>query len=267
MAGRLRILVAEDDRDMLELTRTILGQTDEVDIADHPAPALRLIAAREYDLLITDLNICHACDGLLLAGAMRALHPRARTVLVTGNPDFTRALHAMQSSLDLIVLKPVEIDLLRGIPRMAPVPPGGAAPRYPGKATVAEVLAAHRAEIIAAWMKLVRADPVLGALPLDDAERLDHVAHLLDALAGIQPDPEDERAAAEEHGRTRRGQNYRVAWVAAEVSYLRRAAVEMVINNLLELDLGQLPFGLFDLHTRLDTDLLHALLAFGLVSG
>ncbi len=267
MPGLLRILIAEDDRDLLELTRAMLAPSGEVDVADHPAPALRLIAGREYQLLITDLNICHPCDGLLLAAAMRTLHPGSRTVLLTGNPDFTRALQFMQSTLDLIILKPVEPAVLRNLSRMdAVAPPPTTAHHPPGKATIADVLASHRAEILASWLKMVAADRVLGPLPLGTSERLDHITHVLDGLAGQHAPGDAERQAAEAHGYSRHAQNYRAEWVAKELSYLRRAGMEVVLKSLLDLDLSQLPESVLNFHTRLDADLLYSLQAFGLVN-
>jgi CheY-like chemotaxis protein len=266
MPERPRILAVEDDRDLLELTRVVLSQLADVDVADHAAAALRMIVAQPYTMLVTDLNICHPCDGLLLAASMRTLHPGSRTVLLTGNPDFTRALQFMQSTLDLIILKPVEPDVLRQLPELAAMPERTPARHPPGCVAMADVLAAHRTEILTSWLKMVESDGALGSLPLATPERLDHVTLLLDGLAGRRRDPESERRAAEAHGRSRRASQYRPEWVALEITYLRRAVMEVIMRSLLELDLAQLPANVLDLHRRLDADLLQSLHAFGLLA-
>ena len=78
-----RILVAENDASLLHLTAELLGDHAQVDTASTAAEALRLIPLNEYDVLITDLNLDRGGEGLVLAGAMRSLHPQARNVMAT----------------------------------------------------------------------------------------------------------------------------------------------------------------------------------------
>jgi ActR/RegA family two-component response regulator len=268
MPERMRILVVEDDHDLLELTQAILGRDGDVQIADQVGPALRLVAQYEFDLLVTDLNLSSPADGLVLAGAMRALHPASHTVLITGNPDFTLALEAMQSTLNVILAKPVDIDTLRRLPSLAAATPSAnAGLRSPGKATTSSVLVAHRIDIVAAWLHAVETDPMLGPCPLAATDRLDHISDLVDTLADERRDADREREAAETHGRLRFKQNYRAEWIAVEVSHLRRVTMGVLLQNLLELDLSQLPTGIFELNAKLDNDLLNSLTAFGLLRG
>lgn len=257
----MRILVAEDDNTLLELTGAILGQSAQVDCANLPAQALRFMASEEYDLLVTDLNMQGGGDGLMLAGAMRSLHPRARNVLITGYPDFARALQAMQSTLDLVLVKPVGVDQLRSLPRLAESAAGKASHEI-GKHNLWSLLDSRRTAILSAWLKLVQSDVAIGPLSLSASERLDHVEAILrDLTCDVPAQP----SYAEAHGRELRAQHYKAEWIAREISFLRRVILDTVVSSLLELDLSRLTTDLFEMDWRLDAALLASLRTFGLL--
>ncbi|HWG37379.1 MAG TPA: response regulator [Terriglobales bacterium] len=258
----MRILVAEDDKTLLELTGAILAQSAQVDCASIPAQALRLMAAETYDLLVTDLNMQGGGDGLMLSGAMRSLHPRARNVLITGYPDFARALQAMQSTLDLVIVKPVGVDQLRSLPQLAESAAAKAS-HETGKHNLWSLLDNRRTAILSAWLKLVQADDVIGSLSLSASERLDHIEAILHDLTRDIPAPPSH---AEAHGRERRAQHYKAEWIAREVSFLRRVIFDAVVSALLELDLSRLTADLFEMNWRLDAALLTSLRTFGLLT-
>jgi len=262
---RPRVLLVEDDRDVLALTCALLGQDAEVDCASDPSHAIRQIAAVAYDLLVTDLNIENPGDGLLVAGAMRCLQPRTRTVLISGYPDFTRALISIQSSLDLTLMKPVEPAELRHL--VQEVAPGPATARPHGKMTLWNLLEREQEPILRAWLHNVEADPNFKAIPLSGADRLDHMVGMLSGLCRCGAAQPGERASAEQHGRARNLQGYRPEWVTMELSHLRRAIFESVLRSLLEMDLSRFPYDLLELDIRLDADMLESLRAFGLHAG
>lgn len=261
-----RILAVEDDRDLLELTSAILGQENSVICESETAPALRRIASEHFNLLITDLNIESAGDGLLLAGNMRYLQPAARTVLITGNPDFTRSLLAMQTSLDLVLLKPIEIDQIRNLPQQL-ASAVGRARQDAGRTSLWQMVQRKKTEIVTTWLHMVEQDPELAQTPLSSADRLDRIDAILDEMARIGAAA---RPAAEqlghEHGRQRQRQNYRPEWVAKEVSFLRRTIFDIILRELLHLDLSNLTHQIFELNNALDTALLNSLRAFGLLA-
>ncbi|MGH9475508.1 MAG: response regulator [Terriglobales bacterium] len=265
MPARLRILAVEDDRDLLELTGAILGQENDIACECTAASALRRIASEAFDLLITDLNIAGAGDGLLLSGAMRYLQPGARTVLITGYPDFTHSLVAMQATLDLILLKPVEVEALRQLPRQVSSAEGRKALTL-GHESLWSLLRRSQTEVLSAWLKLVESDPELAQIPLSASDRLDHVGEILTDLAGHGAQASAQEAAAQQHGHVRHGQSYQAEWIAKELSFLRRAIFEAVLRDLLHLDLSMLATQLFELDSAVDTALLRSLQEFGLLA-
>jgi CheY-like chemotaxis protein len=263
-APKSRVLVADDERDTLDLTSTLLEESAEVDTAQTAAEALRLMNRHIYDLFLTDLNIQAAGDGLLLGGAMRLLQPQCRIVLITGFPDFRESLLAIQRSFDFTFLKPVDGRLLQALARESG--PGAAAPRHAlGKASIWDVIASRQTEILSMWLAMVEADPLLGPQHSNPEQRIDHMTALVNSLAMRDERAADEIANAELHGRMRRTQHYRPHWMSLEISYLRRAVFRAVLRDLLELDLSRFPQDLFEFNLRLDADLLRSLEAFGLV--
>lgn len=267
-AEKISILAVEDDRDLLELTSVILGNESRVECTTDPAEALRSMMTRHFDLLITDLSITHGGDGLILAGAMRHLQPHARTALITGYPDFTRALAAMQGTLDKVLLKPIEVDDLRKLPQLTHTAVRTALD--PGRKTLWTLIEGQKTELLKEWLAMVERDPELCGHPLAPTERLDHMEDILGELAGhgagppLQT-PESERKARL-HGLDRRAHNYRAEWVAKELSYLRRVIYSAVLRELLDLDLSRITGDLFTMNTALDADLLDSLRSFGLLT-
>lgn len=257
-----RFLVVDDDPTMLHLTAEMLSALAVVDSADNTAKALRRLVHQEYDLLLTDLNIDSPGDGLTLAGANRSLHPQSRNVLITGYPDFTSALAAIQNSFNEVILKPVDRETLRRLGQ-------GNVERRPaisGKIAIRELIARGQAVAVAEWLRLVENDPDLSRIRMTSAERLDHVTVLVAALSRREPNLAEERIAAETHGRERRRLGYRPEWVSLEISYLRQVILQLLLRDLLRLDLSVFPQAIFQLNVRLDADLIASLQAFGLES-
>lgn len=259
-----RILLAENDANLLDLTSRLLSDQGSVDAVGSTHAALRAIVANNYDLLLTDLNLGNAGDGLVLAAAMRLLHPHARTILITGYPDFTGALVALQETFDEIVLKPAAPDMLRALVAK-PATAGTALPvaKAP-KLSLWDLLARERTGILGKWLHLVERDPQLGSVPMSTAQRLDHLASLAAELFRPHRNVGEERADARQHGRERVRQYREPYLISLEISYLRQAIFDTVLRGLLELDLSHFPGEMFELNLRLDHDMMESLRAFGL---
>ncbi len=85
VAPSARILVAEDEEQLRELTAEILsGEGYEVVTADNGDDAMSLLAAdRSIALLLTDIKMPGALDGWALARAARSLRPDLRVIYMT----------------------------------------------------------------------------------------------------------------------------------------------------------------------------------------
>ena len=59
-------------------------------------------------MLLSDLHMPGAGDGLIVVGAMRHANPRAVTLVLSANPDMAKATTAMLRQVDEMLLKPVK---------------------------------------------------------------------------------------------------------------------------------------------------------------
>lgn len=255
-------LVADDDPASLQLMAELLHTQAEVRTASSAAAALRMLVNQEFDLFLTDLDIDQPSDGLMLGGVNRTLHPQARNVLITGYPDFIRALADIQATFDQVLLKPLDTAALRslGAHRLEqPLP-------STGKLRIHELIARHQVGIAAEWLRLVENDLDLQAVPMSSDQRLDHLTELLEALCRPERRPELEGKVADTHGRERKKLGYRPELISLEISILRQVMMQLLLRNLLRLDLSRFPEEMFLLNLRLDKDLMDSLRAYGLES-
>ncbi len=85
MDTRPKILLADDDPDLLDLYRQILGQLPsrpEVHTAGSGARAMAMLEAEPFQLLICDLKM-PKMDGLQVLAIVRRKYPQLRTVALT----------------------------------------------------------------------------------------------------------------------------------------------------------------------------------------
>jgi CheY-like chemotaxis protein len=84
-AGACKVLLVEDNPDVADVTMELLAhmgcKTEKVGDA---AAALKALYGGEFDLLLSDIVIAGAMNGLDLARAVRKKHPDLLVVLATG---------------------------------------------------------------------------------------------------------------------------------------------------------------------------------------
>src|ERR1700689_305081 len=79
----------------------------EVTSAGNVPDALKLISANVYDVLLSDLHMPGAGDGLTVVSAMRHANPRAVTLLLSAFPQMEAATKAILLQADEILVKPM----------------------------------------------------------------------------------------------------------------------------------------------------------------
>lgn len=105
-----RILVVDDEEVILMILRTALSQNGhQVDTANDPSHALKLLKTQNYDLLVTDKNM-PGMDGVELAYKARAMRPQIGIVLITGYASQQSAQALLRLGIDNYVTKPFRID-------------------------------------------------------------------------------------------------------------------------------------------------------------
>jgi response regulator RpfG family c-di-GMP phosphodiesterase len=76
--GCYQVLLVDDDETQNTIMRTLLEPEGfDITVAHSVAEALKLISSEPYDVLLSDLHMPGAADGLSVISAMRHLNPNA----------------------------------------------------------------------------------------------------------------------------------------------------------------------------------------------
>lgn len=108
MAGKHKILLLDDDQDLLDLYREMLGKLPsqpEIHTATSGARAIALMEAEPFTLLISDLNMPRM-DGLQVLTIVRRKFPHLRTAVMTSVVDTQFRARAYAMGIDLFLEKP-----------------------------------------------------------------------------------------------------------------------------------------------------------------
>jgi CheY-like chemotaxis protein len=111
----MRILVVDDNRDMLESMQLLLTHAGhEAETSDSASRALEIQSARPADVLITDIFM-PGTDGLETIIEFRARWPRLRIVAMSGGGMVARRDYlevAREAGADAMLRKPFELQRL-----------------------------------------------------------------------------------------------------------------------------------------------------------
>ncbi|MEN0059666.1 MAG: response regulator [Bdellovibrio sp.] len=90
-----RLLIVEDDSDIRELLKHFLKEfVDEIVEAQDGAEALEAAKAKEFDTILSDIEMPHV-NGLKLLAYIRSLGQMTPFVVLTAHGDHSRALEAL----------------------------------------------------------------------------------------------------------------------------------------------------------------------------
>jgi DNA-binding NarL/FixJ family response regulator len=275
-----RLLLVDDDDSVLSGLSVILEAHEfEVTTASNVTEALKHIASASFDVLLTDLHMPGAGDGLIVAGAMRHANPRAVTLIISAMPDMAKATAAVLRQVDEIILKPVRagpiIEVIRqrlaqqeplAIDRqieeeLATVPQ----PQPQPIEVVATVLERERAPITKAWLAKMNEARSLAEVPLTVEEQVEHLPEMLNEIVYRLRYPQPLglmtlfSMASLQHGARRRRQGFRSPVLVEEARALQVALFQAVQNNFEHLDPGQLPGTLMAIADEVNAQLLQSL--------
>jgi CheY-like chemotaxis protein len=108
MVNRHKILLLDDDEDLLELYREMLSHLPsrpEIHTASSGARALALMESEPFSLLLSDLNMPRM-DGLQVLTIVRRKFPELRTAVMTSVVDEQFRARAYSMGVDLFLEKP-----------------------------------------------------------------------------------------------------------------------------------------------------------------
>lgn len=106
---RPRLLVVDDEEDLLEIFREFLSPEDyALDLARTGTEAVERIRAGEYDLIVTDLNL-PGPDGLAILQLAREMAYLPEVIVLTGTASTMTAVEALRQGAYDYVLKPFDL--------------------------------------------------------------------------------------------------------------------------------------------------------------
>lgn len=107
-----RLLCVDDDSDTCELFGTLLRQLGyEAELTTSPEQALELIEAKDFHVVISDLDMAKM-DGLELCKRILAMRPGLPVIVVTGQGSIESAVRAMRTGVYDFIAKPVDPKLV-----------------------------------------------------------------------------------------------------------------------------------------------------------
>jgi DNA-binding NtrC family response regulator len=164
MSANSVLLVDDDEVVRMALTGMLEQSGFTITTAANVPEALRLITGDEsYDVLLSDLHMPGAGDGLTVVSAMRHANPRAVTLLLSAFPEMTAAAAAILQQADEILVKPMDLALLIQIikERVSSGPQ-----RKREIETVAAILERSTESTIREWFARIQAESTLMSIPM-----------------------------------------------------------------------------------------------------
>src|ERR1700722_15417506 len=216
VSAKAKVLIVDDDEFVRTTERLIIeGGNFEVVTAGSVNDALRLIGTRVFDVLLTDLHMPGAGDGLTVVSAMRHSNPRAVTIIFSGFPEMKEAAAAILLQADEILVKPMApAELIHTIRER--LTRGRSTHPRPAE-NVATILEQSTQSTIDDWLLRVELEPDVIGVPLGATERCAHLPQLFrDLVFRLRnPLPLGTRLlvspSAASHGLMRREQGYSAA--------------------------------------------------------
>jgi CheY-like chemotaxis protein len=262
-----RILVVDDDkanRDSLGMVLQFSG-FDVVTAAD-VSEALRQIGSQAFDVLLTDLHMPDAGDGLTVVSAMRHSHPNAATFIFSGYPEMSAATAAILLQTDQVLLKPMApgplVETIRKRLREGRV---GSLSEIENVATILERESKTTAED---WCKCAEQESSFITVQLERSERCAHLPAIFRDLVYRLRNPLPlgthalVSADAAEHGRMRRRQGYTAAMLVEESRMLQVSIFQTLQNNLQKVDFSLLLVDVMVIADEVDSQLAQAMTSY-----
>ncbi|MDA8163393.1 MAG: response regulator [Desulfobacteraceae bacterium] len=107
---RLRILIAEDEKNIGDLLSDLLSQEDrEITVVNKGSDAMARLRQARYDLLITDLMMPEA-DGMEVLSEAKALYPDILVIIMTGYASIETAIQAVKQGAYDYIRKPFRLE-------------------------------------------------------------------------------------------------------------------------------------------------------------
>jgi YesN/AraC family two-component response regulator len=263
---RIKILLVDDDDLVRQSLDELLQQQGfDVTTAANVSEALKFISSNVYDVLLSDLHMPGAEDGLTVVSAMRHTNPQAVTMLLSAFPEMDAASHAILVQADQILVKPMNvIALVKAInERLAVGPPAARVVE-----TVATILERTTDVTIEDWYEHIQNDRKVMTVPLTYEQRTCHLPQLFRELVHRLRSFKEigsielVSSAATEHGLNRRKQGYTAAMLVEESRMLQVSVFHTLQKNLAQIDFSILLTDVMTIADEIDSQLSQAMTSY-----
>jgi CheY-like chemotaxis protein len=263
--AKSRILLVDDNDNIRAVFQEGLERRGfEVIPAASVNAALNLISTEKFDVLLSDLHMPNAGDGLTVVSAMRHAHPNAITLVQSGYPAMEVATADILLQVDEIIAKPIGLAQIAEIISKKLSNPKARMPL--NKERVSTILQSAMDSTIQNWMSRVESNEELTAIKLSSQDRTGHLPLLLgDLVRRLHLVPTTQALiskAAREHGVLRRKQGYTIAMVVEESRMLQVTIFETLQNNLGKVDFSTVLLDVMAIADEVDSQLKQTVLGF-----
>jgi DNA-binding response OmpR family regulator len=261
-----KLLMVDDDEMLGTLMAALLKEEGfDVTSASNVLEALKLISAQSFDVLLSDLHMPGAGDGLTVVSAMRHANPKAVTMLLSAFPEMDAAAHAILMQADEILVKPMDVKaLVKAIRQRLDAGP----PLRQIVETVAAILQRSAEGTIRAWFERISTDKKVMTIQMTYEERTCHLPQvfkdLVSRLESTKPIGSKELVskAASDHGINRQKQGYSAAMLVEESRMLQVCIFDRLQRNLATIDFSVVLIGVMTIADEIDSQLSQAMDSF-----
>jgi CheY-like chemotaxis protein len=236
-----------------------------VTCASNVMEALKRITSEPYDVLLSDLHMPGAGDGLTVVSAMRHANPSAVTLLLSAFPHMEAAAEAILLQTDEVLVKPMDVtSLVHVIKERIAVGPV----RNREIVSVGEILDRSAEPAIAEWYERVEKNRLLMSVPMTCELRCGHLPQvfrdLVLRLGSSEPigSGESLSPAAALHGLNRHRLGYTAAMLVEESRLLQVCIFHCLQNNLAKIDFSILLLAVMTIADEVDSQLSQAMSSF-----
>jgi CheY-like chemotaxis protein len=259
----IKILLVDDDV-LCRIMRNLLEKEGfDITVAGNVAEALKLISSERYDVLLSDLHMPGAADGLTVISAMRHVNPKAIALLLTSFPEMDSAAKAILQQADEILLK--DSDFKKLVESIKHRIANGTAETPRKVESVATILERAAPNCIDDWFLEVQRDSGLMIVPLTREQRCGHLPQLFrDLVARLRADipfglKGPLSAMAADHGISRRRLGYTAAMMVEESRILQVCIFHTLEKNLDSINFGVLLRQVMTIADEVDSQLRQAM--------
>jgi ActR/RegA family two-component response regulator len=254
-----KLLLVDDDETIRYTLGVILRKHGfHVTVASTVTEALKYISSEVFDVLLSDLHMPGAGDGLTVVSAMRHANPKAVTILLSSFPHMDAAAQAILLQTDEILVKPMDVNMLvDAIKQRLAVGPT----RTRLVESVATILERSADGTISDWYALVVKEESLMAIPMTFELRSGHLAQVFQDLvlrlrsSQVLGSKELLSTAAAQHGTARRKQGYTAAMMVEESRILQVSVFNTLQKNLANIDFSVVLIGVMTIADEIDSQL------------